>query len=394
MESKEVNMYSKYNVYLKDFPKQDFTTIFNLRTQKVVCFSNCYLFPEPNKLIEKSLIEKGICCLDEAEEFLEVIKKYNDTIYSNNELVIVMLLTGHCNCRCIYCYESELDMEYNQCCNLKKVNKFIYKKMTENQIEKLRVIFYGGEPLLNKKTITVVSEELKKQYGERYKFSIVTNGTLLDERDVKKWIDLGLSKIKVTLDGNAKSHNTRRPFKNGEGTYNIILQNLEKIDKRVEVVINIVIDEKIFGVSEMIKDLKDRGIDISFSLNFKEPTNMTSKEKKDCMLKVSSVLKKEKVTFQTNIKAKHGIICPMKRQNYFVIDGKGQLSGCESILNNSLGNIDSPYNKKIYDLSNKCKKCMYLPICYGGCVYENTCLSEYFEQLLPELLKLYIETDK
>ncbi len=386
-------MYSKYNIYLKDYPKKDFTTIFNLRTQEVVCYVDNNLFPEPNKIIEEKLLEKGICCMTESAEISEVIKKYNETICSNDELVVVMLLTGICNCNCIYCYESDLKMDYNQACDLEKVDRFIYEKMTGNQIEKLRIVFYGGEPLLNKEMITVVSTRLKEQYGERYKFSIVTNGTLLEQEDIRKWVELGLLKVKVTLDGNAECHNARRPFKNGEGTYALILQNLERINNQVEIVINMIIDEELFGVSEMIHDLKHRDINASFSMSFREPITMSQKEKKDCMIKFNSILKNEEVDFQTNIKAKHGIICPMKRKNYYVIDGKGQLSGCESVLNNSLGNIDNPSSKESYELSDRCMNCKYLPICYGGCIYDQHCQREYFEQFIPELLKIYIESD-
>ena len=71
-------MYSKYNIYLKNYPKKDFTTIFNLRTQEVVCYADNNLFPEPNKNIEEKLLEKGICCMTESAEISEVIKKYNE----------------------------------------------------------------------------------------------------------------------------------------------------------------------------------------------------------------------------------------------------------------------------------------------------------------------------
>lgn len=384
-------MYSKYNIYIKDYPKQFFTTIYNLLTNEMVCYADKNLFPNPSRVIEKKLEKAGICCTSQSDELIMALNKYEEIVNSNDELVIVLLLTSSCNCKCVYCYESDLQMDFTDFYNSDDIVRFISEKMCENNIKDLRVVFYGGEPLLNKNAITDISSKLKYIYDDRYKFSIVTNGTLINSPDIDKWVKMGLLKVKITLDGAAPCHDGRRPFKNGEGTYNLIVQNLEKLNGRVKILINIIIDEELFGVTEMLRDLKKRKIDSTFSLSFREPAPTDMNTKANLMIKFSKILKQEEVDFQTNIKAKHGVICQLKRKNYYVVDGKGQVFGCEANLSELIGNTNFPVKKVKYKLKKTCQECKFLPICYGECAFTPICQKQYFEQLLPELLKIYIQ---
>lgn len=385
-------MYSKYNVYLNNYPKEGFTTIYNLLSEKIICYADRNLFPEPSTLIIDKLIDKGIYCKENSEEVLKSVQKYENIVNSKDELVFVILLTEKCNCKCTYCYEADLDLNFNKLYNNKEILAFISKKMEEAQTENLRVVFYGGEPLLEKEMITKLSIQLQNKWGRRYKFSIVTNGTLLQRNDVLRWSELGLTKIKVTLDGNRESHNLRRVLKSGIGSYDTIMTNLESVKHDVDIVINIVIDNEIFGVSQMIQDLKAREINATYSMSFKEPCTLSAKERMDVILRLNEIMLKENVKFQSSIKSKHGIVCPMKRKNYYVIDGKGNVYGCESNLLKSIGNIMTFISLKEYELKEKCKCCNFLPICYGECVHNSQCQKEYFSILLPKVLKLYIKT--
>lgn len=339
-------MYSKYNVYLNDYPQKSFTTIYNLLTSEMVCYANKNLFPEPSEAIVEKLLEKGICCKSMLDERAIALERFTETSYSNEELVLVLLLTGKCNCKCIYCYEEDIELDFSSFCKIDKILSFIADCVYQRSIKKVRVVFYGGEPLLNKNTITEVAIKLNEIYGDNFKFSIVTNGTLLKYDDVKNWVELGLEKIKVTIDGNKDSHDLRRPFKDGSGTYNLILSNLEEVSNLVKVIINVILDEDIAGVAEMIKEIKRREIKAIFSLSFRRPEISDYEKKKDLMVKYTSILKKENVDFQTNIKTHHGTICPVKRKNYYVIDGKGKIYGCEANLEQAICDIEHPTEKK------------------------------------------------
>lgn len=386
-------MYSFYNVYLREFPQGGFTTIYNLLTNELACFASKNLFPEPNKLITEKLVEKGIWLSKFSNEHDFAIKRFKETVFSKEELVLVLLLTSKCNCKCVYCYENEVNLNFTDFCEYDKTLEFINKKMREDNIKNLRIVYYGGEPLLNKKVINKLSSELRDRYKENYMFSIVTNGTLLNENDVNEWIKLGLAKVKITLDGNSNSHDKRRPYRDGQKTYDDIVNNISHISEQVKIVINIIIDETLSGVEEMIKDLTNKGIKATYSLSFKEPEISDIEIKKDLLIQFSKILKDQEVNYLTNLRTRHGIICPGKRVNYYVIDGIGNIYNCESYLKHCIGNLRTEEkNDYIYKIKDKCNKCKYLPICYGECMYESACQKEYFDILLPELLKLYIQS--
>ena len=51
---------------------------------------------------------------------------------------------------------------------------FLLEYVKEYGYKKINIVFYGGEPLLNKKKIDILSEKLFKKYGNNYCFDIVT----------------------------------------------------------------------------------------------------------------------------------------------------------------------------------------------------------------------------
>ena len=105
---------------------------------------------------------------------------------------------------------------------------FVKRRLTPDK-NRLQVDFYGGEPLLSAGLIETVSRAFKEvadAAGIEYRCSLVTNGSLLTRRLVKKLVPLGLRSAKVTLDGPAEIHNRYRPFKSGVGSFDVVLNNI------------------------------------------------------------------------------------------------------------------------------------------------------------------------
>ena len=53
---------------------------------------------------------------------------------------------------------------------------------------------------------------------------------------------------------------------------------------------------------------------------------------------------------------------------------------------------------KYNNMDSQCLKCKYLPVCNGGCQFlkvynkgNKYCQRQYFDALIPELLKIYID---
>ncbi len=125
--------------------------------------------------------------------------------------LLYLAVTLDCNLRCIYCYaRGGESKEYMRFTTARKVMEKYYD-------DNLKVQFTGGEPLLNFKLI--------KRLAERYnaKFSVQTNGTLLDIEKIEKLMELGVT-VGVSIDGPPKVNDKLRPYADGRGSTKDVLR--------------------------------------------------------------------------------------------------------------------------------------------------------------------------
>jgi len=154
---------------------------------------------------------------------------------------ITLNVTNNCNLACKYC----------PICNNNANAKIVHRKNMEKDValsavdfffrhsERVRgkekiISFYGGEPLLNMEVIRACVEHVRIKYNEYYKnihFVISTNGTLLDDDIVHYLVDNKIG-LQISIDGPENVHNENRLFKNGTGSFEIIIKNLERIQKK------------------------------------------------------------------------------------------------------------------------------------------------------------------
>ncbi len=94
--------------------------------------------------------------------------------------------------------------------------------------------FYGGEPLLNFRLIQEVVKQARKKAGRRkIDFNMTTNGTVMPD-EILDFMVKNKVKLLVSLDGPEDIHDRYRVFKNGQGSFKVIRQNLGKILTRNE----------------------------------------------------------------------------------------------------------------------------------------------------------------
>lgn len=153
-----------------------------------------------------------------------------------------------CNLQCPYCYERGLRTR-----GATWLAERMSSEMTEAALEAMDRIsgpsprsrsltFYGGEPLQrsNDKTIRRLHDLACKRGFQR--FSAITNAVELDHYRDLLGQDRGISFLQVTLDGPPSLHNERRFLKDGSGTFERIVQNIELAMKegvRVSVRVNV-----------------------------------------------------------------------------------------------------------------------------------------------------------
>lgn len=118
------------------------------------------------------------------EQFCE--KQLRKSQSSNPYTTLWLNVSNDCNLRCIYCYgDGGCFNKKRDLIKIEKVDeilKFWLKKIDLNK-GKLKVVFFGGEPLLNKEAIKRVVHYLKTEITKDIitDFEITTNGTILDD---------------------------------------------------------------------------------------------------------------------------------------------------------------------------------------------------------------------
>ncbi len=169
---------------------------------------------------------------------LKIITPENVEYSFLNTQQIVFEITEKCNMQCGYCVYGEHYNANNErsqkSLSLETINlmlDYILSRNDNRNRDKLCVSFYGGEPLLEFSTIKKVIEYITHKYPlAKIEWRITTNATLLTG-DILDFLIEKDFKILVSLDGN-ESNNSLRVFKNGNPTFDIIMNHLQDLKKK------------------------------------------------------------------------------------------------------------------------------------------------------------------
>ena len=121
-------------------------------------------------------------------------------------------LGENCNLKCLHCYQEN---HKPVCLKYEELHKFYdqYKVLLHKLNIKGHINITGGEPLCNPFFFKIL--ELIKEDSDLISFSILTNGTLIDEKMAKKIKSYNPYYVQVSLEGGRKTNDYIR----GKGTY-------------------------------------------------------------------------------------------------------------------------------------------------------------------------------
>lgn len=138
-----------------------------------------------------------------------------------------------CNLRCKYCFASTGDfgtgrktMEFE---TAKRAIDFVVEKSGPRR--NIEVDFFGGEPLMAMDTVKRTVEyarSIEKEAGKCFRFTITTNGMLLDEENIE-YINREMSNAVLSLDGRVEVNDRERVTASGKGSYEIIVPKFQKL---------------------------------------------------------------------------------------------------------------------------------------------------------------------
>ncbi|WP_161596732.1 radical SAM/SPASM domain-containing protein [Chitinophaga vietnamensis] len=192
---------------------------------------------------------------------------------SSDTLFMVISPTNTCNMNCPYCYQGDKtgddhDVKYLGKENMEALKLFMKERIIHPHaapVKHIRIEWFGGEPMMRKNTIEEFSTyviALAEEHGIDYSASIITNGTLLDEKAFALLEKCKVSNLQITVDGSKRMHDSVRYYLNGKGTYDKILANLVAMPAgKFKITIRINGDKAVFdNLTEMFEDLEASGV--------------------------------------------------------------------------------------------------------------------------------------
>lgn len=363
-----------------------------LKTGKVNEFSR----ELKNGLFAEGIIVDALADEKTYFEYYYDSKRYGDVA---KRFKLTLIPTYACNLACPYCFEgAEKRSGRMSQAYVDAVLHFMKTQVEECEnytpIQEIMISFFGGEPLLCKNEIAYFCEQTSlfaKRKNIDVVYEITTNLTLLDEGVVELVKKYGME-VQVTIDGTKEQHDTRRVYKNGRGTYEIILDNLQKLvvsGLKENVTVRINLDEdNIHDAEKMLAALKPYAGSVYFGylMTYKGKNEEYRNEcfKNDCYAAVS--VKKlydiySKLGFDVPQEFGKKTPCQMNSQNTYVVDCNMDVYKCELVIGHkecAVGVLDENgeihlngnyYKQMTYSplKIEKCRDCKMLPMCGGGC---------------------------
>jgi len=141
-----------------------------------------------------------------------------------------------CNLACRYCFAEEGEYHGRRALMSFETGKKALDFLVRNSGARrnLEVDFFGGEPLLNwevVKELVAYGRSLEEPHAKNFRFTITTNGVLLNE-EIMDFCDREMDNVVLSIDGRQSVHDRMRPFRNGSGSYDLILPKILECARR------------------------------------------------------------------------------------------------------------------------------------------------------------------
>ncbi|MFY9213223.1 MAG: thioether cross-link-forming SCIFF peptide maturase [Tissierellaceae bacterium] len=330
-----------------------------------------------------------------------------DLVYNQDNIVKAMCLhVAHdCNLKCAYCFASQGNFKgertYMSLETGKKALEFLAKNSGNRR--NLEVDFFGGEPLMNfqvVKDLVAYGRELDKKYNKNFRFTITTNGVLLDE-DKIDFINENMDNVVLSLDGRREVNDRMRKTIRDGGSYDVILPKFkELVEKRgtKDYYIRGTFTNYNTDFSKDIRDFYDQGFkkvsvepvvtpeEMDYALR-SEHLDDVLREYEEFSKEYIKIRKKDKdfLFFHFMIDLNQGP-CIVKRSvgcgagsEYLAVTPEGDLYPCHQFVGEDdfrLGSLDTGIeNKDLREVFKKaniynkeeCRSCWARYYCSGGC---------------------------
>jgi six-Cys-in-45 modification radical SAM protein len=357
---------------------------------------------------------------EDVQEAIEDIRylEANEMLYTDDSQVTNEMLEGRgavikamclhvahdCNMTCKYCFGDKGAFEGERSLLSLETGKKAIDFLLEHSGSRrnLEIDFFGGEPLMNFEVVKALVDygrEAEKAYGKNIRFTITTNGLLLDDEKAD-YINKNMDNVILSIDGRRAVNDNMRRTVNGKGTYDIITKNYLRFTEKRKGTYYVrgTFTRENLDFSEDVKHLADMGFrnvsvepvvtdsSLEYALRDEDKAAIFREYEKLAELYVDYAKAGNKFEFfHFNVDLNQGP-CVVKRVSgcgagteYVAVSPEGDIYPCHQFVGNRdfmLGNLyDDHFENKRYDEFNKahiynkekCKDCWAKFYCSGGC---------------------------
>ena len=367
----------------------------------------CRLLPYPEQEVREA-VEEILTLSKEGTLFSEDV--YEDYIqaFEQRQTVVKALclhIAHDCNLACRYCFAGEGEYHGRRALMSLEVGKKALDFLVANSGSRvnLEVDFFGGEPLMNwqvVKDLVAYGRSLEQPFHKKFRFTLTTNGVLLDD-EVMEFVNREMSNVVLSIDGRRQVHDRMRPFRGGQGSYDLVVPKFLKMAEsrgQKNYYVRGTFTHENLDFSKDVLHLADLGFEqISVEPVVADPKEPYALQEADLPVLMAEydtlareLLKRQKegrgVNFFHFMIDLSGGPCAAKRLSgcgsgteYLAVTPWGDLYPCHQFVGNEeflLGNVqdgilrpdlvDKFKQCSVYS-RDKCRKCFARFYCSGGC---------------------------
>ena len=157
-----------------------------------------------------------------------VIRRIN-----SHRKLLILSITNKCNMNCTYCVYHTKFNEFeskDHSMSFETARKAIDEALLYSEnIDNLHIGFYGGESLIEFNLIQeCVKHAQKNSCGTKLSFGMTTNGLMLNNPTIKRFLENHNFQVVISLDGPQILNDRYRIDKAGDGAYSRVIENIKK----------------------------------------------------------------------------------------------------------------------------------------------------------------------
>ncbi len=336
-------------------------------------------------------------------------------------------VTNACNLRCNYCYLDKTTENMSADTAFLAVDA-IFRSAVQQGFTQVKIKYAGGEASLRMANVVSVHDyaaQVAQEYGIALRGVLLSNGVMLAQRTIEQLKSRNI-KVMISLDGIGAYHDTQRPFKQGQGSFEYVDRTIQRLlaNGLVPSISVTVSQRNLEGLPELVMYILERKL--PFSLNYyrdnecaTESSTLQFGEQQmiDAMRLAYEVIEQHlparsllgSLIDKARLSSPHQSPCGVGH-NYMVIDQHGGVAKCQADIKKTVTTIAARDPLRVIqndrtgvqglpvEEKEGCRTCNWRYWCAGGCpllTYRTTKRYDVkspncniYQTLFPEVLRL------